>query len=197
MSLNESKLVCGQFICKKRGISEHNVTVAENTWFSNSHISAAGCILITYSFAVNFTFNQTLRESSILEGQQLSRETVADRFSYCREICIVALDQQLEEEGQIGGIGEIVEIDECKIGRRKFERGRVVEGSWILGMIHRGHPSKYRLEICPNNKRDKTTLINLIKKHVVATTCFSICWDRNPYRLLEGLHQSGKRTICP
>lgn len=56
-----------------------------------------------------------------------------------------------------------MEIDECKIGRRKYERGRVIKGSWILGMILRGHSSKYRLEICPDNKRDKETLIALIK----------------------------------
>ncbi|XP_051171181.1 uncharacterized protein LOC127288027 [Leptopilina boulardi] len=130
MKLYEDKYQCGQFVCQKKNKYNHTVSVAENTWFENTHISAASCILMTYCFAINFSFEQTLRESSIIEGQQLSRETVADRFSFCREICMVALDQQLEEEGKIGGIGEIVEIDECKIGRRKYQRGRVVEGSW-------------------------------------------------------------------
>lgn len=134
-------------------------------------------MLITYSFAVNLNFEQTIRESSIVEGQEISSETVSDRFSYCREVCMVALDQKFEDEGQIGGVGEIVEIDECKIGRRIYERGRVVEGSWILGMIHRGHAHNYRLEICPDNKRDKNTLIDLIKKHVAPGTEINTdCW---------------------
>lgn len=58
----------------------------------------------------------------------------------------------------------IVEIDECKIGKRKFNRGRLLERTWVLGMIElntgidmgkrerRG--GRYRLEICPDNKRD-------------------------------------------
>jgi len=77
----------------------------------------------------------------------------------------------------LGGVGEIVEIDECKVGRRKYERGRIIEGSWILGMIHRGNPANYQLEICPNNKRDKDTLLVLIQKHVTpGTEIHTNCW---------------------
>jgi len=170
MHLIESELVCGQFLCFKERKYRHTATVAEDTWFERCHISAAACILITYCFSVNMTFEQTIRECSVNDGQQVSRETVADRFSFCREVCMAALDEQFEGEGLLGGVGEIVEIDECKIGRRKYERGRVVEGSWILGMIHRGHPTNYRLEICPDNKRDKDTLVTLIKKHVMRGT---------------------------
>ena len=50
-------------------------------------------------------------------------------------------------------------------------------GSWILGIIHRGHPYNYRLEICPDNKRDQATLIELIKKHVAeGTEIHTDCW---------------------
>ncbi|XP_043478507.1 uncharacterized protein LOC122508906 [Leptopilina heterotoma] len=177
MTLTESAFTCGQFVCEKKGKYCHRHTVAENTWFEQCHNSAASCMMVTYCFSVSFDFQQTIRESSIVEGQNISSETIADRFSFCREVCMIALDEHFLEEGQIGGVGEIVEIDECKIGRRKFERGQVVEGSWILGMIHRGHSFNYRLEICPDNKRDKTTLINLIKKHVVVgTEIHTDCW---------------------
>ena len=75
-----------------------------------------------------------------------------------------SLDSRYEEEGQIGSPGYVVEIDESKVGKRKYNRGRLREGNWILGMIDRD--GGYRLEICPENKRDKETLIPLIKKHV-------------------------------
>jgi len=103
-------------------------------------------MLLTYNFAMNFNFDQTIRKSSLVEGQQISHETVADHFSFCREICIIILDERFEEEDRIRDVSEIVEIDECKIGRRKYERGRVVEGSWILGMIRKGNACNYRLE---------------------------------------------------
>lgn len=70
-----------------------------------------------------------------------------------------------------------MEVDECKIGRRKYERGRIVEGSWIFGMIVRGQSTDYRLEICPDNKRDATTLLKIIKKYVApGTEIHSDCW---------------------
>lgn len=41
-------------------------------------------------------------------------------------------------------------------------------------MIHRGHVLiNYRLEVFPNIKRDKDTLIALIKKHTVGTEIHS------------------------
>ena len=38
-----------------------------------------------------------------------------------------------KEEGHIGRPGTVVEIEECRIGRRKYDREHIVEGSWILG----------------------------------------------------------------
>ena len=40
-----------------------------------------------------------------------------------------------EDLGPIGGAEHLIEIDEMKMGRRKYNRGRVVDGSWILGFV--------------------------------------------------------------
>ena len=50
--------------------------------------------------------------------------------------------------GPIGGPGRVIEVDEMKIGRRKYKRGRVVEGSWILGLID-VESNEIRFDICP------------------------------------------------
>lgn len=161
----EPDRVFGRFACKTKNQC-HKVSLTENTWFENSHLSPGVVMLITYCFSWRFSYKQTIQECSLIDDQKLSPESISDRFSYCRELCMIALDESFSNEGKIGGPGVVIEIDECKIGKRKYERGRVVEESWILGMIVRGEPDKYRLEICPDNKRDQSTLLNLIKKHV-------------------------------
>jgi len=43
----------------------------------------------------------------------------------------------INKQPQIGGNGLIVEIDEAKFGRRKYNRGRLITGQWLLGGIER------------------------------------------------------------
>ena len=43
---------------------------------------------------------------------------------------------------KVGGVGQVVEVDEAKFGRRKHNRGRIIEGQWILGGIQRNVKSK-------------------------------------------------------
>ncbi|KAI9103766.1 hypothetical protein DFS34DRAFT_590183 [Phlyctochytrium arcticum] len=57
-------------------------------------------------------------------------------------ICVAALQNDAEvsqTDGQrrIGGPGTIVGIDESKFGKRKYNKGRRVEGQWVFGGIQR------------------------------------------------------------
>ena len=63
------------------------------------------------------------------------------------------LDKLYEQEGPIGGEGRTVGIDETKIGRRKYERGRFRTGVWIVGLIDL-ETKQFRIEPCRDNKRD-------------------------------------------
>jgi len=38
----------------------------------------------------------------------------------------------------LGGADKVVEVDETKIGRRKYHRGKFVEGQWVFGLVERG-----------------------------------------------------------
>jgi transposase-like protein len=85
------------------------------------------------------------------------------------------LDNKYQNEEKIGGSGHVVEIDECKIARMKYNKGRIIEGNWVLGMIDLN--GGFRLEICPDNSRSKETLLDLINKHVKkGTTIMTDCW---------------------
>jgi len=79
-------------------------------------------------------YEQALIETS-LDEEKTSSETIADWYSYCRELTIVGLDRLYEGTGKIGGPCHIVEIDESKIGKRKYNVGKIVEGQWILAIL--------------------------------------------------------------
>jgi len=95
------------------------------------------------------------------------------------------------ESGPLGGPGHVIECDEMKLGRRKYQHGRVVEGSWILGLIDI-ETNEVRLEICPDNKRDANTLLGLIQKHVLPDTMlFTDLWKG-----YNNLSENGFQHMC-
>ena len=63
----------------------------------------------------------------------------------------------------ISGPGVEVEIDESKFGKRKYNRGRVVDGHWVFGGIERGSGKCFLVEV---EKRDAATLLPSISQHV-------------------------------
>ena len=38
----------------------------------------------------------------------------------------------------LSGPGVVVEVDESKFGKRKFNTGRLVDGTWVFGGFERG-----------------------------------------------------------
>ncbi|XP_046577408.1 E3 ubiquitin-protein ligase SHPRH-like [Haliotis rubra] len=66
-----------------------------------------------------------------------------------------------EENEMIGGPGIEVEIDESKFGKRKFHRGRRVDGVWVFGGIEK-ESNRMFLEVV--EKRDADTLLSVLRK---------------------------------
>ena len=67
-----------------------------------------------------------------------------------------------------------MEIDECKMGKRKYHKGRVVDGQWVLGGIERGTKNLFLVPV-PN--RTSRTLIPIIKERVAeGATIYTDCW---------------------
>ena len=132
-----------------------------------------------YSLAINETSISSASDSdgpgpSALKRRKLesSKETVADYYNYCREICCYIIEKI--KPTKIGGPGLIVEIDEAKFGKRKYNRGRTVDGNWVLGGICRETRGIFLVKV---EKRDKNTLIPLIEKYVEkGSTIITDCW---------------------
>lgn len=100
-----------------------------------------------------------------------SLKTCTDFASFCREVCY---DKAIRNADPLGGPDKIVEIDESKFGRRKYNRGHRVEGQWVFGGIERGSG---RVFMVPVEKRDAATLLAIIQQWILpGTTIISDCW---------------------
>ena len=84
--------------------------------------------------------------------------------------------QSKEECAQrIGGNEIIVEVDEMKLGKRKYNRGHRVEGAWVVNGVER--TSKRRVFSVHVERRDAETLRRVISDHVEQKSrVITDCW---------------------
>lgn len=78
------------------------------------------------------------------------------------------------ETDKIGGPNIVVEIDEAKFGKRKYNRGRIIDGQWLFAGIERVSGKAF-MEAVPN--RNSETLLKIIKNRISpGTIIMSDCW---------------------
>ena len=74
-----------------------------------------------------------------------------------------------------------MEIDESKFGKRKYHRGRRVDGVWVFGGIERESRRCFMVSV---EDRTAVTLISIIKQYILpGTKVMSDCWKS--YDMLE------------
>ena len=100
-----------------------------------------------------------------------SPNTVVDWKQFMREICI---EELLANPEPLGGPGKIVEIDESKFGKRKYNRGRLLTGQWVFGLLEKGTDNVVLFSV-PD--RSIVTLLPIIQQLVLpGTTIHSDEW---------------------
>ena len=153
-------------------------SLRSGSWFSKSKLRLEQILDITYQWVNDCPNNFMCREVGI------SKVTTVDWKNFCREVCE---NLMIEEQGQIGGPGHTIEIDESKFGKRKYNRGRMLDGKWVFGGICRETKECF-FEVV--EKRDTNTLLPILTKHVRAgSTIYSDCWAAyNNIDQLEGMN---------
>ena len=151
-----------------------------NSFFSKSKANLVDLVGIIYMFVRGYSYTCIQYELGV------GTHTVVDWLNYCRDICSIMVNSQT---GQLGGEGIIVEIDESKFGKRKYNRGRAVEGAWVFGAVeHLGTDKERKTGRCRLHivtDRTKITLLDYIKKWVrPGSTIHSDCFSS--YKCLEG-----------
>ena len=82
-----------------------------------------------------FLWAMQILGSKIARLTSLSKPTVVRALGEQRTICS---NKVLNAGIKLGGLGKTVEIDESKFGaKRKYKRGRVLEGLWVFGVVDR------------------------------------------------------------
>lgn len=143
-----------------------SVTIRAKSWFSGSNMTLQEIVLLTYYWCHN------LPQEYIIHELGLSSATIVDWFNFAREVCEELI---IRNSVKIGGPGVEVEIDETKIGKRKYNRGRHVDGQWVFGGRETNDRSK--IFMVPVADRTKETLVGLIEKWIEkGSIIVSDCW---------------------
>ncbi len=97
-------------------------TIHSGTWLANSNLTLAESLKLMYMWS-----HQHLQEEAQHEARVGNNATVRWYFEH-RKACVTWL---LSKEDKIEGKGHIVEIDESKFGKCKYNGGHRVDGSWV------------------------------------------------------------------
>ena len=73
------------------------------------------------------------------ETEIKSKSTVIDFYNFFRDICQEWAHRE-QANSKLGGLGIVVEIDESKFFKAKYNRGRMLnrEYEWVFGLVERG-----------------------------------------------------------
>lgn len=147
-------------------VKDVKVTIRQDSWIQHSNLSLEDIIKLIYVWANDYTNAQISHELN------LSEKTVTEWSQFFRESCLAKM---LDSAEAIGGQDVEVEIDESKFGRRKYYKGKHVEGQWIFGGREKNDTSK--VFMVPVHNRKAVTLVPLITKYIKkGSIIHSDCW---------------------
>lgn len=156
--------------CRKRR------SIRAGTFFEDSKIPLSHWLYIIFLWSID----KSNKKVSLLTG--LSLRTVITALQRLRDICSLKI---LHGNLKLGGRGKTIEIDESMFGhKRKYNRGRVGQGTWVFGMVERGTGRALAFRV-PNRTRE-TLVTGLVQKFVEPGT--TIISDKfSPYFNLNSI----------
>ncbi|KCZ76138.1 hypothetical protein H311_02870, partial [Anncaliia algerae PRA109] len=104
------------------------VSIFDNTIFFNTKLSLPRLLDIVYFWSCDMTQTKTRSELDTKSSLTVFRwYQKLQRLSYT----II----RNASTGKIGGPGHLIEIDESKFSKRKYQVGRIVQSPWVVGAI--------------------------------------------------------------
>jgi hypothetical protein len=164
--LREMKLCIDRcsFRCFKPCSAE--VSIKKNSFFDGHRLPCSKVLRLGW-----FWINR-VPVTSIISMTGHSPNTVTNFMGYFRQLITSSIDL---DDTIIGGDGVIVEVDESKVGKRKYHRGHRVEGAWIFGGIER--TTEKKVFLVQVSDRSAGTLLGILSEHVLpGSIIYSDMW---------------------
>ena len=152
---------CGASACRK------TISLKKGSFFENSKLEFKTILFLIYCWIYQLPTKFIIASRLGVSCDK----TIVDWKNFCRDVCVEIL---ISDNKKIGGRGHVVEIDESKFGKRKYNRGRRVDGSWVLGGIDRQTRDTF-FEIVEDRSAE-TLLPILIKNIHPESIVISDCW---------------------
>ena len=140
--------------CRKRANNKRHkstVSIRKGSWFEQSNLTLEEIIKFTY------WWSEGLTQEQIKKQLHINPNTAVDWDMFCRETCEVTIQRNSEK---LGGDGKVVQIDESKVGKRKYHRGHRVEGQWVFGGIEEDSRRCFLVAV---EDQSEATLLPIIK----------------------------------
>jgi hypothetical protein len=158
--------------CTTKGCNE-SVSIRQGTIFSQNRLPCVKVMDIARKW---------LNGEGVIRVSQptgCSSKTISAYFKFMRQLVSDSIDL---EDTIIGGEGIIVEVDESKLAKRKYNRGHTVEGAWVFGGVERTPERKiFLVEVAD---RTSETLLEIMSSHIRAgSIVYSDMW--NGYSSIE------------
>ncbi|KAF8785343.1 hypothetical protein HNY73_010896 [Argiope bruennichi] len=109
----ESRKMCGKQVSLRYG-----------SWFNSSRLTIEEIFLLTFEIVIG------TRTGEIKEQHFFGKSTLSDWRQLINERILEYVEENSEK---IGGVGKIVEVDESKFGKRKYNRDHVTSRTIFLG----------------------------------------------------------------
>ena len=139
--------------CPRKGCQAVS-SIRDESFHAGSHIKVDEILAITYWWSRGVPVSVAMHEAGH------SPNIIVDWYNFHRDVCAQYF---IDHSIMIGGPGKVVEIDESKFGKRKYNKGRYVEGHWVFGGIERDSKDAFMVEV-PN--RTAATLLPIIQRYV-------------------------------
>lgn len=160
-----------------------DISMWKNTFFSRSKLEPNQIMNLVYLWLAGADSTMLGRTGGH------SSTTIAN---FIQDVTQMVAECVEERSQMIGGAGIIVELDESKLSKRKFNRGHHVEGVWVIGGVER--TAERKLFAVQVENRNSETISQIIETYVhPGSIIHTDCW--RGYDCLRQMPQYDHQTV--